>query len=254
MSLDACADLVARGDADRFASVLAAPKPARAILLPIYAFNVEVTRAPWVTGEAGIAEIRLQWWRDALAEIAEGRAVRRTEVTEPLAAVLDVQGAELLDALVAARRWDIYAQPFDDMAALTDYVDATGGTLMWVAARALCTPVAAESPVRALGRAAGLAAFLRAVPALVAAGRQPLSTGDPEALRNLARTGLGDLATARAARLPRVAIPALLAGWRAGPTLRAALADPSRIAAGRLQGTEAARRWGLLWRSVSGRP
>lgn len=68
MSIAACAALVARGDPDRFAAIMAAPPAARARLFPLYAFNLEVARAPWVTKEPMIAEMRLQWWRDVLAE------------------------------------------------------------------------------------------------------------------------------------------------------------------------------------------
>ena len=73
MSLQACADLVQRGDPDRFAAAMAAPVAARKVLFPLYAFNLEVARAPWVTEEPMIAEMRLQWWRDALGEIGGGR-------------------------------------------------------------------------------------------------------------------------------------------------------------------------------------
>ena len=51
---------------------MAAPVEARRVLFPLYAFNVEVARAPWVTSEPMIGEMRLQWWRDALEEIARG--------------------------------------------------------------------------------------------------------------------------------------------------------------------------------------
>ena len=61
MSIQACADLVHRGDPDRFAAIMAAPVGARERLFPIFAFNLEVARAPWVTAEAMIAEMRLQW-------------------------------------------------------------------------------------------------------------------------------------------------------------------------------------------------
>ena len=55
MSLNACAALVERSDPDRFRATMAAPVAARRVLFPIYAFNVEVTRAPWVTQEVMIA-------------------------------------------------------------------------------------------------------------------------------------------------------------------------------------------------------
>ena len=42
----ACARLVEEADQDRFRTVMAAPLAARKLLFPIYAFNVEVSRAP----------------------------------------------------------------------------------------------------------------------------------------------------------------------------------------------------------------
>ena len=44
----ACAALVERGDPGRFRATMAAPLAARRVLFPLYAFNLEVARAPWV--------------------------------------------------------------------------------------------------------------------------------------------------------------------------------------------------------------
>ena len=86
--LIACAQLVEKGDPDRFTATMAAPVEARKVLFPIYAFNVEVAGAPWFTEEAMIAEMRLQWWRDAVEEIGEGKPPRAHEVVGPLAEVM----------------------------------------------------------------------------------------------------------------------------------------------------------------------
>ena len=252
MSLEACAALVERGDPDRHLAVMAAPPEARARLWPIYAMNVEAARAPWLTAEPLIAEMRLQWWRDALAEIAEGREVRRHEVTTPLARVLDAQGARILDAAVAARVRDARAEGFEDEAALDGYLDATAGGLLWAAARALGA-AAGEEAVRGAGHAQGLANWLRAVPELEARGRRPLVDGRPGAVAALARRGLERLRAARREGVPPPARPAMLAVWRAGPILRRAAAEPSRVADGTLEGSEFARRGGLLLRALTGR-
>ena len=252
MSFDACAAIVERGDPDRFLAAMAAPPEARARLWPIYALNVEVSRAPWVTKEPMIAEMRLQWWRDALEEIAKGRDVRRHEVTTPLAEVLDADGARLLDAAVAARVRDAHAEPFEDQAALDAFLADTSGTLLWVAARALGARDGEEA-VRDAGWAQGMANWLRAIPALEAAGRHPLPDGRPEAVAALARRGLERLGRSRRGGVPRAARPAMLAVWRAGPVLRRAAADPRRVAEGTLEGSEFARRGSLLLRSATGR-
>ena len=231
---------------------MAAPVPARRKLFPIYAFNVEVARAPWVASEPQIAEIRLQWWRDALDEIATWGTVRAHEVTTPLAEAIDGESAELLSRLAAARRWDVYREPFEDEAHFTEYLDATAGGLMWVAGRALGAPPAAEPALRDAGWAAGLAGFLRAVPELQARGRQPLLDARDPALCALAEEGLRKLAAARARRglVPKPARAALLAGWQSGAVLRAVRRDPARVRDGRLEFSAARKRLSLLRCSV----
>ena len=251
--LTGCADLLRRGDPDRFRAAMAAPVAARRVLFPIYAFNVEVTRAPWMTQESIIAEMRLQWWRDALEEIAEGGNVRRHEVVTPLAEVLDAEGAALLDALITARQWDIYRDPFEDEAHLTRYLEHTSGNLMLAAARAL-GPVEASAVMNA-GYAAGVAGWLRAIPALEEAGRIPLLDGRPEGIGTLAKGALVRLAAARAQRrtISVQARPALLAAWQAEGVLRRAVAQPRLVSSGGLEPSPIRSSLGLMARSVTGR-
>lgn len=254
MTLDACAALVARGDPDRFRATMAAPLPARAILLPIYAFNLEVARAPFVSAEPMIGEMRLQWWRDVLDEIGRGAAPRAHEVVAPLAGVA-AHGRlplDVLDALVAAHRVHVGPEGFEDAVHFEDFLEATGAGLMWASAAALGTPVEAEGRVRAAGWAAGLAAWFRAIPDLEARGRHPLPDGRAEAVQALARQGLARLAEARRGRMAPQARPALLAGWRTHATLTRAAADPGRVAAGALEESEIVRRGGLLRRALTG--
>ncbi|MFN3576528.1 MAG: phytoene/squalene synthase family protein [Tabrizicola sp.] len=250
MSLDACAGLVQRGDPDRFLAVMAAPVAVRAQLLPLYAFNLEVARAPWVTQEPLIAEMRLQWWRDVVENAASG-AARAHEVAGPLHALIRDFGlpVEVLDRLIAARRWDIHREPHEGIAGLAAYLDDTGAGLMWLAARALGAPEGAEHAVRSYGWATAAAFYLRAVPDLVARGRRPLPEGIGAA--DLARLGLERLAEARQARrsVPRGIAPALLAGWQTEALLRQALAGESSS----LQLPEFQRRWRLLWQGLTGR-
>ena len=81
---------------------------------------LEVARAPWLTEEPMIAEMRLQFWRDTVEEIAQGSRPRAHEVAEPLAEAMALDReamAEALDQAIAARRWDIGKEPFEDAAA-----------------------------------------------------------------------------------------------------------------------------------------
>ncbi|UWR12925.1 squalene/phytoene synthase family protein [Sulfitobacter mediterraneus] len=251
--LNACAALVERGDPLRFRAVMAAPVAARRVLFPLYAFNVEVARAPWVTQEPMIAEMRLQWWRDVCEEIDKGGPVRRHEVAMPLAQVITSEDANLLDELVAARRWDIYKDPFEDAAHFADYLNKTSGHLTWVAARSL--GAADETVVRDAAFAAGVATWLRAIPELEAKGRIPLLDGTADGVKTLAADAFARLQKARKSRasVSKAARAALLHVGQAESTLKAAMADPARVADGRLPDVAAQDQLRLAVRSLTGR-
>jgi phytoene synthase len=247
--------LVLRGDPERWRTVMAAKPEARPALLTLYAFNLEIARAPWVVSDPLLAEIRLQWWRDAVAEIYEGAPPRRHEVVEPLARTIAEADLprRLLDQMIDARADEAGGTPFAERGALDHYIDHTAGHLMELAARTLGAEGAALPVVRDFARGAGTAALLRALARLRAHGRDPLPAD--VAVDALARDGLAAIARARAHRdrVPRVAAAALLPGWQAGRVLRTAAADPQAAVAGRLEVSEARARAGLLWRAVSGR-
>ncbi|WP_322893653.1 MULTISPECIES: phytoene/squalene synthase family protein [unclassified Yoonia] len=235
MSFDACAALVEKADPDRFRAIMAAPVAARQVLFPLYAFNVEVIRAPWVTKEPMIAEMRLQWWRDALEEIVTGGVVRRHEVVDALAEVLDRQGAQSLDAMIAARRWDIYNDPFADWADFDAYIANTSGLLMITAARLLGD--SDETIVADFAYATGVANLLRALPVLLERQRQPLPESSPDGIARLATRAVDRLNAARNGRagVTAEAGGALLLGHAARPVLQKAQTDPEAVLQGRLE-------------------
>ena len=247
--LYACAQIVERGAPERFLAAMAAPLPARAVLMPLYAFNVEVSRAPWVTQEPMIAQMRLQWWQDALEEIGSGGFTRRHEVVTPLAQALagvDVSG---LQAAVAAREADLERAPFADETALMAYLDATAGQLALAALAALGAR-AEEAAVLTHARAAALARYLQAVPELEARGKLPLPDGRAEAIAALARTRLKEVRKApglRALRRGHGLAGAALREFALGkPLLAQAARDPAAVGEGRLRLSEFSRRWHLL--------
>ncbi|WP_377187620.1 squalene/phytoene synthase family protein [Ruegeria meonggei] len=251
--IKACAELVYKADPDRFMAAMAAPIAARTVLFPIFALNVEVARAPWVTQEPMIAEMRLQWWRDALQEIADGQTARRHEVVTPLSRVLSPHLATVLDEYVAVRRWDIYRDPFEDEAHFDAYINHSSATLIVASAQAL--GVADEAVLRDFGYGVGVANWLRAIPDLEARGRIPLLDGTPDAVGDLAQTALDRL---RRARVDRAAVsadarPALYAGWQADWILRQTVAQPERVAAGALGQGEIRRRASMMWTAATGR-
>ena len=251
MTLSACAEIVRKGDPDRFIAAMAAPREARARLFPLYAFNLEIARAPWATADPLIAKMRLQFWRDALAEIDEGMNPRAHEVVKPLAGVMQWGGlpGKMLDAMVVARWTDVDREPLRTPEVLDAYLAETAGTLMWASAQALGAQYIREPTVRAVGKAQGLASMLVAAPELERRGWFVLpETGVPQMI-DAARA---DIAEARTIDF-KLSVPALRAAWRADGVLARAAKDPDAIREGRLEGSEIARRAGLAVRSITGR-
>ncbi|MEC9431749.1 MAG: squalene/phytoene synthase family protein [Pseudomonadota bacterium] len=270
MTADACAALVHDHDRDRWATArLAGPMAGR--LHALYAFNLEIARIPSVVSEIQLAEIRLQWWRDALDEIYTGKPPRRHEVVLPLAETIEAADLprDLFEALLDARSYDPHGPSFGDRPLFDAYVDGTAAGLMRLAALAL--GVADEETDRAAreaGHAAGVAALIRALPALYARGGDPIPTAEelarndlaegrtPEtlrrALREIAEDALARLSAARARRTDPEALPALMAAFRAEETLRPAARPGFEVFAQRTP-SEFRRRAGLAARVLTGR-
>jgi len=244
MSVSVCAEIVRRGDPDRFLAAMATSPPLRARLFPIYAFNVEISRAAWLVQEPTIARIRLQWWRDALREIAGAGTIGSHEVAVPLSGVLDAESVHLLDGLIDAQWGGIDRGRFETDAHLTEYLDRTAGNLTVVAARSVGI-TDSEDAIRAISWASGLANLFLAIPKLSAMGYASLPDHSPTAVRRLAARGLAHISGASA---PSQAKPALLATWRAKGLLRMAYDRPERVMSGNLGGSEFMRRASLLRR------
>lgn len=224
MSLNACAEMLRAHDPDRFGAVMAAAPADRPALVTLYALNLELARAPFQSAEPILAEMRLQWWDDRLAEMGQGTAPPLHDVLTPLWEAWGAR-AGTLSPLADARRRDCTGDPFAGADEVMSYVDATAGGLMAAAAGALG---AGDSAVIAdQARGAGLAAWLRALPALTAMNMGFART-DPAPARALAAEGLAAFDRARRGHAPRRAAPALFAGTGARTVLRAIAggADP----------------------------
>ncbi len=102
-------DTVRRADRDRFLGALFAPEPARAGLLALLAFDHELARTRTVTREPMLARIRLQWWREAVAEAAGSAKPRAQPIVESLSETVRRRGLapERLVALIDAREEEI---------------------------------------------------------------------------------------------------------------------------------------------------
>lgn len=110
--------LVRRVDPDRWlASRFILDAQNRADVVALYAFDYEVSRAHRVTSQALLAEIRLTWWSDAIAEIFEGRPVRRHPVTLALAEAVNRHDLprDPFDAIIDARLPELDGKGADEL-------------------------------------------------------------------------------------------------------------------------------------------
>ncbi len=252
MSVAACAELVRRGDPDRFLSAMTGTPDQRARLFPLYAFNLEIARVPYMSAEPLVAQMRLQFWSDAIDEIAAGDVPGTHEVAQALAGVVHAAALPpaLLRAMVDARVLQAEGAAGDARA----FVRGASGSLMQLAGRSLGAGDAAQEALGDLGAAQGMANWLVALPALARAGRGFQMPGALE-VAAMAAEGLESLARARSAGTLRDArlAPALRAAWQAKPVLAAAVRKPEKALSGGLDGSPFMRRGRLALLSLTGR-
>jgi phytoene synthase len=162
--------LIRRVDPDRWISSRFIHDPeTRADVIALYAFDHELARAPRVSSNPLIGEIRLTWWREALDEVFEGRPVRRHPTAEALAGVVARQGVarDPLEALIDARYRELDVHPMSADEAL-DWARGTGGEMAELVA-ALLDPAARAGPAREAGAAWALGRRLPKAPELAPA-------------------------------------------------------------------------------------
>jgi phytoene synthase len=218
---------VRRVDPDRWlASRFIADPRARADVVALYAFDHELARASAVASTSLMAQIRLAWWSEAIAEMFDGGAVRRHPVAEALALAVRTRALPRapLKTMIETRIGTLDKETFEPAEALA-WADDTQGGLAGLAALVLGGPAEGAAPA---GIVWGLMLLRRAGKAGGAAFEARLRAALQQARR--------------AARdLPAAAFPAALCA-----TL--ARADPRSRAPSELE-----KRARLTWAFLSGR-
>ena len=208
-------DLVRRVDPDRWqASRFIGDPVARADVIALYALNYELARVAGGVSNALMGEIRLTWWREAMEEVAAGKAPRKHPNVEALAASRFDPNA--LAALADARFTDLDEGPLKDEAAVMAYVDGTAGALAVLAARRLDAS-ADPHAVKGAARAWGLSGLWR----LKQAGRSRLPESWTQAdvkqrVEAQLKAARGEIKRLPVAAFPAVAPTALARAYAAG--------------------------------------
>jgi len=277
-------------DWERFICALFAPDERRQALFAILAFNAELARTRSVVSESLLGEIRLQWWRDALAAIYDDSSA--VPVGNPL--LTDLAGAirrhhlprSVLDAMIDARSADLEMAPHADLDALLAYASATSGGVTELTLHTLGAYAGEEegnaepyATIRRAGVQVGTAwALIGLIRAseflateghtflprrqLVLAGLNPekviageFSPPLAELLQLIAGIASQNILECQAVRdqMPKNCVPAfLVAGmaWRYLQRLQRVQYNP---AGGVLEGGRRTAQLGVLWRSLTGR-
>lgn len=263
-ALPPVAALARAEDPDRFLCALFAPAPRRDALFALIAFNHELARARAAATTPLIALMRVQWWRDTVADAAAGKPARRHAVAEPLhdAIAAGLLAPDDLTAMADAREVEAEEEGIPTPSAFAAYLRGTAGGFAVAAGRLLgVTDGGALAALQGAGALYGLAGVLRSVPSLARQGRSLLPAAaiapdrvvaDPAAaapvLRDLATQGLASLPGAAAALrdLPRAAIAAAL-------PLVLARRDLARLAAGGAGERRVSDRFAVAWAGLRGR-
>lgn len=170
---DYCALEIRRYDPDRYLTALFAPVDRRGPLFALYALNVELARIRESVSEPMMGQIRLQWWRDAIAEAYVG-APRSHQVVALLARAIRRHDLSrgLFEAMLDARERDLRDEPPENLDDLAAYAGATAGNLCELALEVL--GVRDENARRAgflAGTAWALCGLVRAMPHYLRHGR-----------------------------------------------------------------------------------
>jgi 15-cis-phytoene synthase len=152
-----CEALVRLTDKDRYLAGLYASAGKRAHLYALYAFAQEIARISDVARQPLAGEMRLQWWRDALAGERPGEALANPVAAALLTIVRECAlPTDRLVALIDARGFDLYDEPMPSLAELDAYAERTAGTVFALGARILCGADGGDA-MAAASSAAGIA-------------------------------------------------------------------------------------------------
>lgn len=158
----ACEATVRRVDPDRYLATLFAPTKARSLLYALYAFNHELASVGEMARDSLAADIRLEWWRQAVEAAGEGRPPAHPAAIG-LAEILSSNRAQLtdLEALIDTRAIESSPAPFSTLATMENHADASSARLMRMAARAITGTNSQGKAIGEAGIAYGLTGMLR---------------------------------------------------------------------------------------------
>ncbi|KAI0917341.1 terpene cyclase [Taiwanofungus camphoratus] len=169
-----CSDLVRRRDYESFLISQFYPNDVRSHFMALRALYVELATVQEVVSNPTIGKMRMQFWRDALRGIADGRPPRH-----PIALALydALENANLpmyhLKRIIEARDAELYTPTHITLDSLTDHAESTASTFLYLllSLMSLSSSSALSHAASHLGVSQGISTLLRALPYHASQGR-----------------------------------------------------------------------------------
>ncbi|KAF8967161.1 isoprenoid synthase domain-containing protein [Flammula alnicola] len=171
-----CRDFVRKHDYDSFLNSYFYPRYAQNGYFAIKAFSTELAMVQDNVSNAMIGQMRMQFWRDAVKGISDGRPPKH-----PIALALDESSqtskisAYHLKRIVDARDAEIQTSSFLTVDSLTSHAESTSSTVLYLLLSLLSLPSSTLSHAAShLGTAQTFATLLRALPFHAKHGRMAI--------------------------------------------------------------------------------
>ncbi len=118
-------------DYDRYLLGFFAPKAVREGVWALYLLNHEIARTRSMVTDTNLGLIRLQWWRDEIARLYDGRGCGSIPVLSTLAPYVERYGLrqEYFDQIIFAREFDLEDRPPSNEEGLHNYARFLGEPL-----------------------------------------------------------------------------------------------------------------------------
>lgn len=165
MTLSSCGNTVRKHDPDRFLLSLFAPPEKREALWALYAFNYEIAKTREVVTETKLGLIRLQWWKDAIVDIYNGKMPPSNDVLESLCLAIREHDLpqNFFDELMYAREFDLEDRLPANLDGMIKYAEFTSVPLLKLGLK-ISGADAEDANIKNVAAVYSLTGLLRAVP------------------------------------------------------------------------------------------
>jgi NADH dehydrogenase [ubiquinone] 1 alpha subcomplex assembly factor 6 len=150
------------------------PPSVKDAYLALRAFNIDTARVADTTSHPTIGAMRMQFWRDVIAESLSGTPRKEPTAILLAAAAEDLQvrskgrvrwSKNWMTRIVNTREQHLGNPPFPSLASLETYAENTYSTLLYLTLQSLpLQSLAADHLASHIGKATGIAAILRGLP------------------------------------------------------------------------------------------